>query len=120
MMDWQTNDNLFRDWLANNDLLTGWQEYSDYLANLLNQQTNNNRRNNMSKYINIYEDYKDTTLKGKLKPINCKSCEDNGCGCYGECETCLKNQAYNQEYTADEEYCLQDLLKGRMLPELLL
>ena len=93
MMDWITNDNLF--WGQQGCL--GYT-YDEFIHNLFIQQTNNNRRNNMSKYINIYNDYKDTTLKGKLKPINCKSCEDNGCGCYGECETCLKNQAYNQEY----------------------
>lgn len=50
-----------------------------------------------SNYINVYYDTVDGSLKGKLKPICCKSCQDNGERC-GSCPTCLENQAYNREY----------------------
>lgn len=52
----------------------------------------------MANYNEIYHNFKDTTLKGKLKPITCPSCSDNGCAYCGECEECLRNQAYNREY----------------------
>lgn len=37
------------------------------------------------------------SLEGKLKPITCKACRDDG-HFIGTCEKCLKNQAYNREY----------------------
>lgn len=37
------------------------------------------------------------SLKGKLKPITCKSCRDDGLST-GTCAKCLKNQAWNKEY----------------------
>ena len=52
----------------------------------------------MTDYVAFYEDYKDGSLKGKLKPVLCKSCSDNGLCRYGECEECLKNRAFNREY----------------------
>ena len=52
----------------------------------------------MADYVEIYEDYKDSSLKGKLKPVLCKSCSDNGLCRYGECEECLRNRAFNREY----------------------
>lgn len=52
----------------------------------------------MSIYYDIYQTFNKTSLKGKLKPIVCPKCEDNGCSYIGECETCLSNQAYNREY----------------------
>lgn len=38
------------------------------------------------------------SLKGKLKPMLCKSCIDDGYDCLGVCDTCLKNKAWNIEY----------------------
>lgn len=52
----------------------------------------------MADYASFYYDYKDSSLKGKLKPILCQSCKDNGLCRYGECEECLKNRAFNREY----------------------
>lgn len=52
----------------------------------------------MANYNDIYHNFKNTTLKDKLKPITCPSCSDNGCAYCGECEECLRNQAYNREY----------------------
>ena len=43
----------------------------------------------------FWENY--PSLQGKLKPICCQRCKDNDY-CIGECETCLKNRAYNREY----------------------
>lgn len=37
------------------------------------------------------------SLDGKLKPVDCKACRDDG-HWVGTCEKCLKNQAYNREY----------------------
>lgn len=48
-------------------------------------------------YTNIYYEHIDNSLKGKLKPISCQSCRDNGED-VGSCKTCLENQAYNREY----------------------
>ena len=60
----------------------------------------------MANYNNIYRNYKDTALKGKLKPILCPSCRANG-NCYsGECETCLSNQAYNREYIETHSFIM--------------
>lgn len=33
-----------------------------------------------------------------LKPTRCESCRADGDSCYGHCEECLRNQAYNKEY----------------------
>lgn len=78
------------------------REWQEYLARVREQMEQTIRltkeKNNMSIYDNIYYDYKDTTLKGKLKPITCPKCKDNGNNWTGECETCLANQAYNREY----------------------
>lgn len=78
------------------------QEWQDYLCSMREQMAQTIRtikeKNNMSLYDNIYYDFKDTTLKGKLKPITCPKCKEEGCNYTGECETCLANQAYNREY----------------------
>lgn len=57
-------------------------------------------------YNDIYYNYSNTTLKGKLKPISCKSCQDNGNAYCGLCENCLKNQAYNQEYIETHSFIM--------------
>ena len=78
------------------------QEWQDYLTSVREQMLANynlqKEKNKMSIYDNIYYDFKDTSLKGKLKPIVCQGCKDNGDNWTGECETCLGNQAYNREY----------------------
>ena len=52
----------------------------------------------MLDYNSLYYDLADGVLKGELKPISCPKCKDNGCNYAGECEECLRNQAYNREY----------------------
>ena len=66
----------------------------------------------MSDFDNIYHVYKDTALKGKLKPITCPSCSDNGYSYVGECETCLKNRAYNREYIETHSFIMDDLYRN--------
>lgn len=76
-----------------------WQNYLDSVREQMLQTIRiMKEKKNMSIYDNIYYDYKDTALKGKLKPITCQACRDNGDNWTGECETCLANQAYNREY----------------------
>lgn len=75
----------------------------------INQILNNNdnlRRKYMSDYNNIYYSFNDGSLKGKLKPITCKKCKDNGCSYCGECESCLKNQAFNREYIETHSFIM--------------
>lgn len=78
------------------------QEWQDYITSVREQMLANynlqKEKSKMSLYNNIYYDFKDTTLKGKLKPITCPKCKEEGCNWSGECETCLANQAYNREY----------------------
>lgn len=50
----------------------------------------------MANYFNFYWSGV-KSLKGKLKPICCKSCSDNGAS-IGDCKKCLENQAYNREW----------------------
>lgn len=78
------------------------QEWQDYLNSRREQMAQTIRtmkeKSKMSIYDNIYEQFNNTSLKGKLKPITCPMCKDNGNRYIGECETCLANQAYNREY----------------------
>lgn len=46
-------------------------------------------------------------LKG-LKPITCKSCQADGCYDAGQCEQCLKNQAYNKELVETSLFIVDD------------
>ena len=67
----------------------------------------------MSNYIEIYHNYKDSnSLRGKLKPVSCPACADNGCSYQGECETCLKNQAFNKEYLETHSFIMDDEFRG--------
>ena len=46
-----------------------------------------------------YETFFNTpSLRGKLKPLTCKSCIDDGYDRVGCCDTCIKNRALNIEY----------------------
>ena len=66
----------------------------------------------MANHIEIYHNYKDVSgLKGKLKPVSCPSCRDNGCSYQGECETCLKNQAYNREYLETHSFIMDKVYR---------
>ena len=56
-------------------------------------------------YNDIYYEYRDTALKGKLKPILCPSCKTSNCRS-GECATCLANQAYNREYIETHSFIM--------------
>ena len=66
----------------------------------------------MANYANIYYEYKDTALKGKLKPITCPACKDSGCSYCGECETCLENQAHNREYIETHSFITDTCFRG--------
>lgn len=48
-------------------------------------------------YATFYYDLPES-VKNKLKPITCKSCQDNGDRTAGTCKTCLENQAWNNEW----------------------
>lgn len=48
-------------------------------------------------YSNIYYDMP-KSLKDKLKPTICKSCQDNGDTTLGNCKRCLENIAWNTDY----------------------
>lgn len=78
------------------------QEWYDYLTSMREEMERtirlNKEKSKMNIYDNIYEQFGNSSLKGKLKPINCPACRDNGNSSVGECETCLQNQAYNREY----------------------
>lgn len=48
-------------------------------------------------YSNIYYNLPNS-LRDKLKPVICKSCQDNGDRMIGGCKRCLENIAWNTEY----------------------
>lgn len=62
-------------------------------------------------YETIYQDFHNTTLKNKLKPIICPNCEGEFV-CYGECETCLRNRAYNREYLETHSFVFDKCFRG--------
>lgn len=51
-------------------------------------------------------------LKGKLKPINCPRCAAEGCSRIGNCEKCLKNQAYNTEWLTTHSFITDTECQG--------
>lgn len=85
-----------------------WSTASAYLDELWSDFTNyNQRRNNkMTDYIELYYNFKDTALKGKLKPVSCPSCKTDGFSYSGTCKTCLENQAYNREYMETHSFIM--------------
>lgn len=48
-------------------------------------------------YSDIYY-HLPSSLEGKLKPVICKSCKDNGDTTIGGCQRCLNNMAWNTDY----------------------
>lgn len=62
------------------------------------------------KYIKIYnQGY--ASLKGKLKPVFCPRC-DGQYRIHGECETCLKNLAYNMDYLQTHSFVTDTEVEG--------
>lgn len=66
----------------------------------------------MANYNDIYQEFGRTSLNKKLKPITCPACKDNGLRYIGECETCLKNQAYNREYIETHSFIYDSSFEG--------
>lgn len=48
----------------------------------------------------------------ELKPTICTSCRADGDSCYGHCEECLRNQAYNKEYIETHLFVSDKVLRG--------
>ena len=62
-------------------------------------------------YINIYYNMPES-LKDKLKPVMCKSCQDNGDNTVGSCKKCLENLAWNTEYLETHAFIYDTLFRG--------
>ena len=92
------------------------QEWQNYLRSMREEMEQTIRlakeKKKMTIYDNIYEQFGNGSLKGKLKPITCPACKDNGQRYVGDCETCLQNQAYNREYIETHTFIYDKRYQG--------
>lgn len=90
-----------------------WQEYmsqlrDEMLSNFYEQQ----EKSKMNTYENIYYDFNDTAFGGKLKPITCQKCRDNGMNWCGECDECRANREYNKNYIETHSFIYDTAYQG--------